>query len=129
MRSACAAACQRCDSVDSSRRHRPARGVYVALHFDQRDRSLRHAAVGVEHRIDAVFPALVGEAALRRARVIEQAIAIGVTRAVDPMHRGPERRPQAVDEVEIPGADGKPILFDATAPYYWAAFQVIGDWH
>jgi CHAT domain-containing protein/Flp pilus assembly protein TadD len=30
--------------------------------------------------------------------------------------------------IEIPGPDGKPIRFDATAPYYWAAFQVIGDW-
>lgn len=30
--------------------------------------------------------------------------------------------------IEIPGPDGETILFDATAPYYWAAFQVIGDW-
>ncbi|MEP7010264.1 MAG: CHAT domain-containing protein [Acidobacteriota bacterium] len=30
--------------------------------------------------------------------------------------------------IEIPGPDGQTIRFDATAPYYWAAFQVIGDW-
>ena len=45
-------------------RHGPPGGEGVALHLDQGDRTRREAAVVVEDRIDAVLPALVGQAAL-----------------------------------------------------------------
>ncbi len=30
--------------------------------------------------------------------------------------------------IRVTNQDGEPRELDASAPYYWAAFQVIGDW-
>ncbi len=30
--------------------------------------------------------------------------------------------------IEVIGEDGQPIEMDVSAPYYWAAFQIFGDW-
>ncbi|MCP4547133.1 MAG: tetratricopeptide repeat protein [bacterium] len=30
--------------------------------------------------------------------------------------------------IEVTGADGQKVQKDASAPYYWAAFQIYGDW-
>ena len=51
-------------------------GEDVALHLDQRDRSDGLGPVGVEDRIVAVLPALVGEAGCRPARVGDEAVAV-----------------------------------------------------
>ncbi len=48
--------------------------------------------------------------------------------------RGPvEIRPASGGRIDSsgkaePGADGEPVTKDFSAPYYWAAFQLIGDW-
>ncbi len=31
-------------------------------------------------------------------------------------------------EIEVTVAGGKPVTRDFSAPYHWAAFQLIGDW-
>ncbi len=30
--------------------------------------------------------------------------------------------------IQVPGEAGQTVKIDASAPYYWAAFQLIGDW-
>ncbi len=30
--------------------------------------------------------------------------------------------------IQVPGADGEPIMIDASSPNYWAAFQITGSW-
>src|SRR2546428_6347706 len=58
------------------RGHRAQCGIDIALHFDERDRPLGEAAVGMKYRIDAVLPSLVGETGRACGRVIDEAVAI-----------------------------------------------------
>ncbi len=30
--------------------------------------------------------------------------------------------------IQVPGEDGEEAEIDASAPYYWAGFQIYGDW-
>src|SRR5258708_39951979 len=39
-------------------------GVDIALHFGERDRAFRQPAVGMEHRVVGILPALIDEALL-----------------------------------------------------------------
>ena len=66
----------------------------VTLHFGKRDRTFRQTAVGVKDRVLRILPALVGEALLGRAVILDEAVAVGISRAVDPRQRGFDRRPQ-----------------------------------
>ena len=68
--------------------------VDVALDLGERNRSFRQPAVGVEDGVIRIFPALVGEALLGRAVILDEAVAVGISRAVDPRQRGFDRRPQ-----------------------------------
>ena len=81
--------------------HRPPRAVGVPLDFDQRDRRLRHGAIGMKDRIDAVLPSLIDETDAVGARVVDKAVAVGIAAPLDPRHRGLERWPKPVDEGEI----------------------------
>ena len=69
-------------------------GVDVALHFAERDRALGQRAVVVEHRVVRVLPALAARAAVGRARVLDEAIAVGVAVAIDPGERRVDVRPE-----------------------------------
>ncbi len=86
--------------------HGPVGGEGVALHLDQRDGPIREAAVGVEDGILAVLPALVGQARVLPALVVDQAIAVGVAVVIHPFDRSQQVRPQAVDEFQVAGAVG-----------------------
>ena len=81
-------------------------GVDVALDLRERDRSFRKPAVGMEHGIVRIFPALIGEPLLGRAVILDEAVAIAISRAVDPLQRGFERRPQFPQGREVSGALG-----------------------
>ena len=76
--------------------HRQSCGEYVALDFDQRNRSAGNAAIGVEYRVDAVLPPLIGKSRRTGALVVEQAITVGIPVAVYPCHRRVQRRPQII---------------------------------
>ncbi len=76
-------------------------GVDVGLELTQRDRALGQDAVGVEHRVVRVLPALVREAGGAASRVLDEAVAIGVGRTVDPRQRALDVRPQLLDEGSI----------------------------
>src|SRR5436190_11158606 len=58
--------------------HRQSRGEYVSLDFYQGYGSRRNAAIGMKHRVDAVFPPLVGKSGRQSALVIEEAVAIRI---------------------------------------------------
>lgn len=80
-------------AVAGKRGHDLERGVGIALYFDQGEGALRQASIGVEHRITAVFPALVGKAAFLAARVSEKAVLIQVATLDDLFRSGDQRRP------------------------------------
>lgn len=47
------------------------------------------------------------------------------------MVRGGLRAPQLEfirGPIEVTDVDGQKVQIDASAPYYWAAFQIYGDW-
>src|SRR5687768_9768373 len=75
----------------------------VALHLDDGDRTLGRAPIVVKHRIVAVFPSLVHQAA-RARRVSEKAISVCIAGTFDPPHRRLERGPETVDESKVAGA-------------------------
>jgi hypothetical protein len=82
--------------------HRAQSRKHVALHLDQRDRAHSLAAIGMEHGVVAVFPALVGQAGFRSAGVIQKAIRVRVTNPFDPVDSGSQRGPQHVDQAHAP---------------------------
>ncbi|MNN49177.1 hypothetical protein D3C81_1636870 [compost metagenome] len=51
-------------------------GEGVALDLQQGDRPLGEATVAVEDRVLGVFPALVGQAGVGAARIVDQAVAV-----------------------------------------------------
>jgi hypothetical protein len=62
-------------------------GARIGLYFDERNRAVREAAVGVKDGIMAVFPALIRQTAVRFALIVQQAKAILVAHARDPLRR------------------------------------------
>src|SRR5262249_34671059 len=78
-------------------------GVHVALYFGEGDRRRRGGSVGVEDGIEGILPTLIDEAVLAGALVFQEAIAIGVSRAVDPCQRSVDRGPQRLERLQIPG--------------------------
>ena len=85
-------------------RGRAPRLVDVALHLAQRDRWLGQAPVGMEHRVLRVFPALLYQAFVAAPAVFDEAVAVEVAVAVDPLQRQQHLRPDAADEFEVAGA-------------------------
>jgi len=74
------------------------RGVDVALNLAERDRSFGRSAVGVEDRIERILPALMEQPGRRAARVLEEAVAIRIAVAIDPVERRFDVRPKRTDE-------------------------------
>ena len=60
-------------------------------------------AVAVADRVAGVLPALVQQAPLRSALVLDEAVAVAIAPLVDPAERGHRVRPQPVDEVAVAG--------------------------
>ena len=75
-------------------RRQPLGGEHVALHLGERDMAFGELAVGVEDGVEGILPALVGEPQLAGAPVFDKAVVIGVARAIDPLQRRLDRRPQ-----------------------------------
>ena len=60
------------------------RGVHVALHLAQRDRRLGERAGGEADRVVRVLPALVAQATIARAQVLDVAVVVAVAELADP---------------------------------------------
>ncbi len=78
-------------------------GIDVALHFAERDRRLGQRTVLVEDRIVRVLPPLLDQTAVRRARVLHEAVAVAIAVAIDPGQSGLDVRPELLDRREIAG--------------------------
>src|SRR5262249_23169884 len=65
-------------------RQRLLRRIDVALHLGERDRSFRKTAVGMEHGVEGILPALVLETFGGGAVILDEAVTILVGRAVNP---------------------------------------------
>src|SRR5208337_2725676 len=78
--------------------------IDIALHLDERDRAIGEFAIGVEDGVVGIFPALILQPFRGRAGIFEKAVAIGVARAVDPMQRALDIRPDLTEEVLVAGA-------------------------
>ena len=74
------------------------RVVHVALHLDGSDRRVGEASVVEALRVAGVLPRLVGQAAVRPPRVLDEAVPVEVAVAVDPLEREHGRLPQPPDE-------------------------------
>src|SRR5439155_23359479 len=77
------------------------RGVHVALHLGERDRSFRQAAIRVENGVEGILPALVHEPVRGLAMIFDEAVAIPVGRAVNPGERGFQIGPDRADRLVI----------------------------
>ncbi len=84
--------------------HRVECRARIRLHFDECDRTVGEAAIGVEDRIVAVLPALIGETAIGLALIVQQTVTVLVADTRDPLCRALQRRPQLVDQGEVPRA-------------------------
>ena len=80
--------------------------IDIALHFAQRDRSLRQRAVGVEDRVVGILPALVGEALFVGAAVFDETVMVGVARPVDPAQRRFDVGPELAQRFDVAGMLG-----------------------
>ena len=60
----------------------------------------------MKDRVVGILPALVGETLLGRAMILDEAVAIGITRAIDPGERGLDRGPKLGDGVVVAGPLG-----------------------
>src|SRR5262249_58560386 len=61
----------------------------------------RYAAIGVEHGILRVLPALVAQAFLRSLVVFDEPVLIGIAGAVDPGERPLDTGPQLFERLDI----------------------------
>lgn len=82
----------------------PASGVHVALHLAKRDWARGKRAVFVEDRVAGILPSLIDEAHRRMAEVLDQAVAIAVPVPLHPGERELDVRPNAANQVQVPGA-------------------------
>ena len=68
-------------------------GVGVALHLAQRNGRFGEGSIRMKHRIVRIFPALLGQAVRRVARIFDKAVAILVAVMVNPVQGGLNVRP------------------------------------
>ena len=68
--------------------------IHVALHLAERHRPFGQRAVGMEDRVVRVLPALVRQAAIGGARVLDEAVAVGIAVTIDPGQRRLDVRPE-----------------------------------
>jgi hypothetical protein len=78
-------------------------GVGVALHLGERDRGLGQPAVGEGHAVEGVLPPLVEQSGVGCPLVLDEAIAVAVAVALDPVQR-PVRSRQQLGDVGRIGA-------------------------
>src|SRR4029450_7908580 len=81
-------------------------GVDVALHLGERDRTLGQPTVLTKDRVEETLPALIAQALRVGAIVFDEAVAIRIAVAVDPLERGFDRRPQLAQGGGVAGARG-----------------------
>ena len=67
----------------------------------------RRGAVVVQHRVDRVAPALVAQPHARAPLVLDEPVAVGVARAVDPAQCGVDGRPLQFEPVEVARPHGE----------------------
>src|SRR6476646_4073048 len=79
-------------------------GVDVTLHLTKRDGPVGQCAVGVEDRVDGILPALVREPLWRVPAVLDEAIAVGIAGAGDPIQGRFDMRPKRSQELAVRGA-------------------------
>ncbi len=81
-------------------------GERIALHLHQGDGPVGEPAVGVEHAVLAVLPALIGQAGLPAAGIVDQPVAIGVAEMLHPGGGRLQGGPQVLDQRDVAGALG-----------------------
>ncbi len=79
-------------------------GIHIALHFGERDITRGQTAVGVKDRVVGILPALIGQALLGRAPVLDEAVPVGIAWPVDPAQCCLDRRPQLGERLFVAGA-------------------------
>src|SRR4029434_6499243 len=72
--------------------------VHVALHFDERDWRRGKRPVRIWHPVSRILPPLIAQTPWRRAGVLDEAVAIEIAVAVDPLHRPSNVRQQLADQ-------------------------------
>ena len=87
-------------------RHAAQRADRVALDLHERHGRLERSARAVRHPVPGVLPALVGEAVLRAAAVLDQPVAVEVAVPVDPVERSVDLGTQLAEQVEAAGPVG-----------------------
>ena len=90
-------------SRDPERDAEPGR-VDVGLDLTECDRSSGQRPVAVKYRVLRVLPALLQESSARPARILDEAIAVRVTRLIDPLQCRLQIGPDVPQELEIRGA-------------------------
>ena len=83
-----------------------ASGVHIALDLAERDRPRGQRAVLVEDRVTGILPSLIDKSVRRKAEVLDEAVPIPVPVPLHPRERELDVRPNAADQVQIPGALG-----------------------
>src|SRR5207248_1860800 len=77
------------------------RVVHVSLHLARRDRRWREAAVGEALRVTGVLPRLILEPAVATTLVLDEAVAVAVAVAVDPLERAERGPAQLTHEIRV----------------------------
>ena len=78
--------------------------IDIGLHFGERDRPARDAAIGMEDAVMAVLPALILQALIGQPAIFDKAVAIPVAMLVDPGERSLDLRHDAVQKADVAGA-------------------------
>src|SRR3974390_466592 len=75
------------------------RGIHIGLYFAERDGRFSQRSVLMKDRIARILPALLDEAVIRLAGVLDESVAIDVAIFVDPCQRAKNIRPQLRDQI------------------------------
>src|SRR5688572_17890013 len=77
----------------SDLRRRAPCAVHISLYFDERDWPHGQFAIGVEHGIVAVLPALVREPGVGLPIILDESVVIAIAMRLDPRERRLDIRP------------------------------------
>src|SRR5207248_1316650 len=88
------------ESIELGRRQPGA--IDITLQLDQRDRRLRQGAIAMSNAVPGIFPALVEQARLGLAFIVDEAVAI-VVRRIEPLDRPLHIGAEFAPEFEIAG--------------------------